>query len=144
MHQAMQTDIQERCNTIEACYEFTLSYAAQGLPSDEGAPSGKQLREHLARAVEALRGIDASCSAAVKQEQLTPADKYQAFFAVLARDAQSSLVAIELVLAQPAISSQLIDNLNASLHLRALLTDLFLITEILELRQSQPKAMASN
>ena len=91
-----------------------------------------------------MRGIDASCSAAVKQEQLTPADKYQAFFAVLARDAQSSLVAIELVLAQPAISSQLIDNLNASLHLRALLTDLFLITEILELRQSQPKAMASN
>jgi hypothetical protein len=144
MHQAMQTDIQERCNTIEACYEFTLSYAAQGLPSDEGAPSGKQLREHLTRAAEALRGIDASCSAAVKQEQLTPADKYQAFFAVLARDAQSSLVAIELVLAQPAISSQLIDNLNASLHLRALLTDLFLITEILELRQSQPKAMASN
>jgi hypothetical protein len=63
---------------------------------------------------------------------------------VLARDAQSSLAAIELVLAQPAISSQLIDNLNASLHLRALLTDLFLITEILELRQSQPKAMASN
>jgi hypothetical protein len=30
------------------------------------------------------------------------------------------------------------------MHLRAMLTDLFLITEILELRQSQPKAMASN
>jgi hypothetical protein len=31
----------------------------------------------------------------------------------------------------PSISSQLIDNLNASIHLRALLTDLFLLDEIL-------------
>lgn len=140
----MPTDIQERSNTIEACYEFTLSYAAQGLLTDEGSPSGKQVREQLARTVEALRGIEESCSALVKHEQLVPADRYQAFFDVLARDAQSSIAAIELVLAQPAISSQLIDNLNASMHFRALLTDLFLITEILELRQARPNAMAAN
>jgi hypothetical protein len=30
---------------------------------------------------------------------------------------------------QRAIGSQLVDNLNASMHLRALLTDLFLIDE---------------
>jgi hypothetical protein len=36
------------------------------------------------------------------------------------------------VLAQTSISSQLIDNLNAWIHLRALLTDLFLIDEILK------------
>jgi len=30
------------------------------------------------------------------------------------------------------------------MHLRALLADLFLITEILELRQSQAKAVAAN
>ena len=62
---------------------------------------------------------------------------------MLARDARSSVAAIELVLAQPAISSQLIDNLNASMHLRALLADLFLITEILELRQSQAEGNGS-
>ena len=144
MHQAMPTDIQERCNTIEAGYEFTLSYAAQGLPTDEGSASGKQLREHLSRTVEAIRGLEESCAAALKQEQLVPAEKYQAFFAVLVRDAQNALAAIELVLAQPAISSQLMDNLNASMHLRAMLTDLFLITEILELRQTQPKVVAAN
>ena len=55
------------------------------------------------------------------------------------RDAGDSLAAIELVLAQPAISSQLIDNLNASIHLRALLTDLFLIDEILKLQQISAK-----
>ena len=138
------TDIQERCNTIEACYEFTLSYAAQGLRTDEGSQSGKQVRDHLARALEAMRGLGASCEAAIKQGQLDQAGKYRAFFAVLVRDAESSIAAIDLVLAQPAISSQLIDNLNASMHLRALLADLFLVTEILELRQAQANPVASN
>ena len=62
---------------------------------------------------------------------------YAAFQAVLARDARDSLAAVELVLAQPTISSQLIDNLNASIHLRALLTDLFLIDEIVKGNQKQ-------
>jgi hypothetical protein len=62
---------------------------------------------------------------------------------VLDRDAHDSLAAIELVLAQPAISSQLIDNLNASIHLRALLTDLFLLSEIVNTRRRAAKPMAS-
>ena len=55
---------------------------------------------------------------------------------MLDRDARDSLATIELVLAQPAISSQLIDNLNASIHLRALLTDLFLVGEILRMQHT--------
>ncbi len=136
----MQTDIQERCDRIEAAYEFMLSYAAQGLLTDEGAQSGKQLREQLGRMAEALRGVDASCKSLLKEERLTPEDRYRAYFEVLARDARHALVACELVLAQPAISSQLIDNLNASMHVRALLADLFLLTEILVLRQTQLQA----
>ncbi len=136
----MQTDIQERCDKIESSYEFMLSYAAQGLLTDEGSPSGKQLREQLARMIEALHGLSNSCAELMKQEQLAPADRYQAYFDVLARDANKALVAADLVLAQSSISSQLIDNLNASMHVRALLTDLFLITEILELRQTRLQA----
>jgi hypothetical protein len=59
---------------------------------------------------------------------------------VLKRDAESALAAMELVLAQPAIGSQMIDNLNASIHLRALLADLFLVTEILDAQQTRAKA----
>jgi hypothetical protein len=139
----MPTEIEERCNTIEECYEFTLSYAAQGLPSDEGSASGKQLREHLDRAVKALGGLEPSCARTIKQERLEPAGRYEAFFSVLVRDAQNAKVAIELVLAQPGISSQLIDNLNASMHIRALLTDLFLVTEILQARQAQAKEISA-
>jgi hypothetical protein len=127
----MLAKVRERCDAIEECYEFMLAYAAQGLPSDEGSRSGGQIREFMRRAVKALTGLAETCSMAVKSEGREPAERYEAFFAVLDRDARDSLAAMELVLAQPAISSQLIDNLNASIHLRAMLTDLFLVGEIL-------------
>ncbi len=128
----MLAEISSRCAAIEECYEFLLAYAAQGLPSDQGSAAGGQVRDFLQRAAQALAGLPETCALAVKEEALAPADKYLAFFAVLDRDAGGSLAAIELVLAQPVISSQLIDNLNASIHLRALLTDLFLVDEILQ------------
>jgi hypothetical protein len=137
----MRTEILKRCAAVEECYEFMLAYAAQGLPTDEGSKSGGQVREFLQRAVEALAGLAETCAAAVREEGREPADKYLAFFAVLDRDSRDSVAAIELVMAQPAISSQLIDNLNASIHLRALLTDLFLVDEILRL-QANPAGQA--
>jgi hypothetical protein len=144
MQQAMPTEIEEHCETIEDCYEFTLSYAAKGFSTDEGSDAGQQLRDKLTHSVQAMRRLEAGCASAARELSLTPAEKYESFFAVLARDAESSVAAVELVLAQPAISSQLIDNLNASIHLRALLTDLFLVTEILAARQAQTRAKASH
>jgi hypothetical protein len=128
----MLADICNRCEAVEECYEFLLAYAAQGLPSERGSKSGSQVRDFLQRAVTALTGLAETCAMAVREEGLEPSDKYLAFFAVLDRDARDSLAAIELVLAQSAISSQLVDNLNASIHLRALLTDLFLVDEIMK------------
>jgi hypothetical protein len=127
----MLAEIGNRCEAVEECYEFMLAYAAQGLRTDEGSKSGGQVREFLQRAVKALTGLTEVCIAAIRDEGLEPAEKYAAFLAVLDRDSRDSLAALELVLAQPVISSQLIDNLNASIHLRALLTDLFLLDEIL-------------
>jgi hypothetical protein len=124
----MVTDVWDRFEAIEECYEFMLAYAAQGLTSDQGSKSGRQLRTFLHRAVEALDGIAASCRIAIREDV--------AFFAVLDRDARASLAAMELVLAQRAISSQLIDNLNASMHLRALLADTFLLGEVLRTQRA--------
>ena len=124
----MPTDIWERCNAIEECYEFMLAYAAQGLPSDKSNP---RVREFLHLAVNALCGLATCCATIVQEAGLEPMERYVAFLDVLHRDAEDSAAAMGLVLAQPAISSQLIDNLNASIHVRALLTDLFLFTEIL-------------
>jgi hypothetical protein len=123
-------ELADRCNVIEESYEFMLAYAAQGVTGEEGSGKGGQIRHFLERAVTALSGIAEAYSPVLNSP----------FVSVLARDANDSQAAIELVLAQPAISSQLIDNLNASIHLRALLTDLFLIDEILKAQQSTKTA----
>jgi hypothetical protein len=140
----MLAEIFKRCEAVEECYEFMLAYAAQGLPTDKGSKSGGQIREFLQRAARALTGLSEACAMAIKEEGLEPADKYLAFLAVLDRDARDSLAAIELVLAQPAIGSPLIDNLNASIHLRALLTDLFLVDEILKKQIKSAEAVVTS
>ena len=116
----MLAAIEEQCDAIEECYEYMLAYAAQGLPTDEGSESGRRIREFVVRAAAAVTAL----------LETGPAVPQRAFMAVLERDARDSLAALEPVLAQPSISSQLIDNLNASIHLRGLLTDLFLLGEI--------------
>src|ERR1700681_145230 len=101
----MVGEIWRRFEAIEECYEFMLAYAAQGLTSNEGNESGRQLREFLHRAVEALRGLAENCAPAVREEGRPQGDRFAAFLAVLDRDARDSLAAMELVLTQPAISS---------------------------------------
>jgi len=133
----MATEIEQHCETIEVCYEFTLSYAARGLTSGDKSDASRQLRQHLTQAAAAMRGLERSYAETVKQKRLGPGGKAEAFFPVLKRDAEGAAAAVELVLAQPAIGSQLIDNLNASIHLRALLADLFLVTEILDAGQAK-------
>jgi len=124
-------DFRSRCDTIEEAYEFFLAYASQGLPADHAGASGEQARDFLRRSDAALGGLADSLTASVAQLALDPAP-YQAFIAVIARDARDAQAAVQLVIAQPFIGSALIDNLNASIHLRALLTDLFLIDESLK------------
>jgi hypothetical protein len=137
----MPIDFLQRCDVIEECYEFLLAYAGQGLPSDATSPSGSRIRDFLQRAAHALSGIAASCADSLSDEGIQTLQPYEKFISVLNRDAQDSLAAIQVVLAQPSISSQLIDNLNASLHLRALLTDLFLLGEVVRSRRQAPVAL---
>jgi hypothetical protein len=135
----MRDDLRERCNRIEECYEFMLAYAAQGLPGDQGSPAGGELRELLTRCDAAMVGLAEVFTRIVDQEGWQPADRYHAFIAVLDRDARDARAAVQLVLAQASISSQLIDNLNASIHVRSLLTDLFLIDEIVRPQGGAPE-----
>lgn len=121
-----------RCNHIEEAYEFMLAYAAQGLSTDAGSGAGGQVRGFLGRLDAALDGLGDVFRAVVAEERPAGAAEYEAFIAVLDRDAQSARAAVRLVLAQAGVSSQLVDNLNASIHLRALLTDVFLVDEVLK------------
>lgn len=123
-----------RCDTIEEAYEFFLAYASQGLPSDRGSDTGRQAREFLRRSDDALEGLGDVLTTCVDRLGGPAADAYRAFIRVIDRDARDAQAAVQLVAAQPSIGSQVVDNLNASIHLRALLTDLFLIDEVLKNR----------
>ena len=123
-------ELNRRCDAIEECYEFMLAYAGQGLDSDAGGGKGGQIREFLTKCDAALSGLADFLTSFVKRIDAESTKPYAAFMGVIDRDSRDAQAAVQLVLAQPSISSQLVDNLNASIHLRALLTDLFLIDEV--------------
>ena len=130
-------ELNARIDIIEEAYEFFLAYASQGLPSDQHNDTGRQAREYLKKSHTALTGLAEFLATFIGRLGLEPAAPYLGFINVIDSDARHALAAIELVIAQPAISSQIVDNLNASIHLRALLTDLFLIDEVLKSHRSQ-------
>jgi hypothetical protein len=127
-----RSELNSRCNTVEEAYEFMLAYAGQGLASDAGSGKGSQVREYLKKAEAALGGLSTFIAGFSSRLSGDDAAPYGAFMDVIDKDARAARAAVSLVLAQPSISSQVIDNLNASIHLRALLTDLFLVDEVLK------------
>jgi hypothetical protein len=135
----LRDELKTRCDALEGAYEFMLAYAAQGLSGDS-AGQGGEIRSLLTRAAEALSGLGAVVNTIVEQDGLQPPETYRAFTATLQRDADTAATILRLALAQKSISSQLVDNVNASIHIRTLLTDLFVIDEIL---RPQPAAQSA-
>jgi hypothetical protein len=118
-----------RIDTIESSYEYLLAYAAQGRQHDQGT----EARARLTALHGALDGLadDARGALAASTPEPLRAD-VAAFLGAVAHDAAVARGAVALALRREAISSLLVDNLNASVHLRALLTDLFLIEQSLK------------
>jgi hypothetical protein len=135
-------ELNARIDIIEEAYEYFLAYASQGLPSDQGSDSGRQARHYLERCDTALTGLGEFLNSSIDRLGVESSAPYRAFNAVIDSDAGHAQAAIQLVLAQSSISSQTVDNLNASIHLRALLTDLFLIDEILKQRAKTAAAQS--
>jgi len=138
MPDSTRDELQARCDAIERAYEFQIAYAGQGLDGDVGSKSGGELRNYLTAAERAMSDVAAVCSAVVAAEGREPSELYRSFIDILEQDASRARAAVRLVLAQPTISSQLIDNLNASMHVRTILTDLFVLDEIFKRKVAAP------
>lgn len=116
----------QRIEVIERGYEYLLAYAAQGRQDD----AGTELRETLARMHEAMTHMQGSLRAAFAD---LPAQSGASHFTdAVERDVEVARGALGVVLSRRQIGSLLIDNFNASVHMRALLTDLFLIEQALK------------
>jgi hypothetical protein len=118
-------ELARRIEVIESGYEFLLAYAAQGRQSDEGSPV-RQTLEDISAALDGLGALVLKEVGGAAAEG--HADTVE-FLKAVDHDARLARGAIGLVLSRKAISSLLVDNLNASVHLRALLTDLFLVDQ---------------
>ena len=138
MSQSAAQALQAHVDVVEETYEFCLSYAARGVNVQMAASNDQLVRERLEKMEATLEELPASFLALAEERGSRHGDRYQAFVEVMRRDAAAGLATVQLVLAQPGITSQMVDNLNAMIHLRALLTDVFLLDEILRPEAEQP------
>lgn len=120
---------QECVEAIEAGYEYMLAYAAQGLEASQSGAHEAEVRKHLQAMSDALLQVAALGRELAQAHDGADTSHYASYLNALEHDANHALGAVQLVATRKGISSQLIDNLNASSHLRALLTDLFLLDE---------------
>jgi hypothetical protein len=116
--------------SIERAYEYLLAYAAQGRRDDAGTEARATLVAlHSALAEIGPRAIAAANASA--GPGVDPGADIAAYLAAVEQDARIARGAVALVLSRAQIGSLLVDNLNASVHLRALLTDAFLLDQAL-------------
>jgi hypothetical protein len=118
-------ELAQRIETIEAGYEYLLAYAAQGRQDE----TGSDVRRMLSAMRDAMHELGPLVAQRAGERSAAAATEAAAFLAAVDTDARIAHGAISLVLSRPAISSLLVDNLNASIHVRALLTDLFLVDQ---------------
>ncbi|MBT3550838.1 MAG: hypothetical protein HOO19_21420 [Rhodospirillaceae bacterium] len=130
MSETPASDLKERIDTIEEAYELFLAYAAQGRERDDESEAGG-VRAFLGKAIGALDGLHgAAIEAAGNASQ--GAREWASYLEIVKDDAARAKTLLEFAAAQPFLSSELIDNLNATNHVRTLLTDVFLLDSALD------------
>jgi hypothetical protein len=123
MTSAPPKTLADAIDAVEGAYEFMLAYAAQGRIGED---PGDDIRDWLGRAEAGLALIAAMAPPNGGGDEAAFVDQVR-------QDAARARVAMRFVMAQRAVGSQMVDNLNASIHLRTLLTDLFLLDEALKI-----------
>ena len=113
--------------TIEASYEFMLAYAAQGR-DDESRDTAPSIRNVLTDLSQAIGSLEAHLRTAITALGANGA-KLGIFVDIVGQDAKRAKAVVDVALSVPSISSLLIDNVNATVHVRTLLTSVFLMDE---------------
>ena len=109
---------------IEESYEFMLAYAAQGRKREGEEGGGEsQIRQYLKRFDAALGSLDSALQDGLGE----PVGA--AFAARFQNDLAVMHSIIGLLLTKPSITSDMIDNTNGHIALRAFLTDVFFVDQ---------------
>lgn len=122
-------NIESDIEVVESAYEFLLAYAAQGRPPQDESGPGPHPRLELEKMLVAMTHAGIALSGTENS-----------FEQVIVEDLKKASAAVSFVLAQPKLGSEVVDNLNASIHLRAVLTNFFLYSEAYRPNVAEPVA----
>ncbi len=115
--------MREAIDVAEESYEFMLAYAAQGRKREPEDESVSRIRHYLTRFSGALDQMQEALPAILSSDTGQPfRDRFQGDIAV----ARSVLL---LLLEQSSITSDMIDNTNGLIAIRAFMTDLFFVDQ---------------
>lgn len=116
--------------TLERGYDSLLAYAELARKDD----TGSDVRHTLVSMHAALEGLGPLVTSVIGAESAEVARVSADFVSAVTEDARKARGAIALVTSRSTISSRLVGNLNANVHLRALLSDLLLVDQALRQR----------
>jgi len=114
--------VRDQIEKIEEAYEYMLAYAAQGRAEEGAGPDGAQIRTFLKQFSDNVQKLDKGSSEIIKTNP--DADDFIQHFKV---ESEVMVSILKVLLAKDNISSEVIDNTNGLISVRAYLTSLFFI-----------------
>ena len=121
----MSESIRAHIDRIEEAYEFMLAYAAQGRGDEGAGPDGAHIRTFLAQ-------LDTAAAAIAEELDAVPlGGEAEAFLDSFKADTAIMTSVLRTMLARDQITSEVIDNANGLIAVRAYLTGLFFLDKVL-------------
>ncbi len=114
--------IRDVIEKVEEAYEYMLAYAAQGRAEEGGGPDGAQIRTFILQFLSAVQEISKTLDPIVEKTPET-----EAFIDHFRGESATMVAVLNAILARENISSEVIDNANGLISVRAYLTSLFFI-----------------
>jgi hypothetical protein len=114
--------IRQQINIVEESYEYMLAYAAQGRADEGAGPDGAQIRDFLNQFSKAVESITGSIGGLADSNT-----QAAAFLDGFRRESAVMESVIKIMLARDNVSSEVVDNANGLIAVRAYLTSLFFI-----------------
>ena len=113
-------EIRQQIEIVEESYEYMLAYAAQGRADEGAGPDGAQIRTFLNQYSSAIESIAGSLDGLADSNP-----QAAAYFDGLKRESAVMDSVVKILLARDNISSEVVDNANGLIAVRAYLTSLF-------------------
>ena len=114
--------IRDQIEKIEEAYEYMLAYAAQGRAEEGAGADGAQIRTFLKQFSAALSALEEQTSVIINKNP-----EAVDFIEVFKSESKVMASILKVLLARANLSSEVIDNTNGLISVRAYLTSLFFL-----------------